>query len=249
VLESFLRPMIFAHRGACKYAPENTLASFDLAVKQGADAIELDVKLSLDEQVVVIHDQTVERTTDGKGKVNQLTLRELKELDAGSFFDEKFRGEKIPTLDEVFETVGKRIFINVELTNYASRRDQLVAQVAEIVRRHGLQKSILFSSFAPINLRRMKELLPEVPVGLLALDGLLGALNRSSLFLSLSPAIIHPYLKDVDAELMAREQLRGRRVHVWTVNAEVDMRRLQDLGVDGVFTDDPITALRVLRGK
>mgnify|MGYP001769875911 FL=1 len=86
-------------------------------------------------------------------------------------------------------------------------------------------------------------------MGLLALDGLLGALNRSSLFLSLSPAIIHPYLKDVDAELMAREQLRGRRVHVWTVNVEVDMRRLQDLGVDGVFTDDPITALRVLRGK
>ncbi len=249
MLESFPRPMIFGHRGACKYAPENTLASFTLAVEQGADAIELDAKLSIDNQVMVIHDQTVDRTTDGKGRVNQLTLRELKELDAGSFFDEKFRGEKIPTLDEVFETVGKRFFINVELTNYASRRDQLVLQVAEIVKRHNLQNSILFSSFAPINLRRMKELLPEVPVGLLALDGPLGALNRSAFYLSLSPAIIHPYLKDVNAGFMARERSRGRRVHVWTVNAEVDMKRLMDLGVDGVFTDDPITALRVLRGK
>jgi len=248
-LDSFLRPMIFGHRGACKYAPENTLASFELAVEQGADAIELDAKLSVDHQVVVIHDQTVDRTTNGKGKVNQLTLREIKELDAGSFFDGKFHGERIPTLDEVFESVGKRTFINVELTNYASRRDDLVPQVAQIVKRHGVQKSILFSSFAPINLRRMKDLLPEVPVGLLALDGPLGVLNRSAFFLSLSPAIIHPYLKDVNAALMQREQHRGRRVHVWTVNEEKDLKRLSDLGVDGVFTDDPITALRVLRGK
>ncbi len=249
MLESFLKPMIFGHRGACKYAPENTLASFELAVEQGADAIELDAKLSVDKQVVVIHDQTVDRTTDGRGRVNQLTLRQLKELDAGSFYNEKFRGEKIPTLDEVFECVGKRTFINVELTNYASRRDQLVTLVAEIVKRHGLQKSILFSSFAPINLRRMRELLPEVPVGLLALDGPLGVLNRSSFYLPLSPAIVHPYLKDVTPALMARERHRGRRVHVWTVNKETDLRRLKDLGVDGVFTDDPITALQVLRGN
>jgi len=85
-------------------------------------------------------------------------------------------------------------------------------------------------------------------VGLLALDGPLGALNRSGFYLSLSPAIIHPYLKDVNAALMQREQHRGRRVHVWTVNEENDLKRLLELGVHGVFTDDPITALRVLRG-
>lgn len=249
MLESFLKPMIFGHRGACKYAPENTLASFELAVEQGADAIELDAKLSTDNQVVVIHDQTVDRTTNGKGRVNQLTLQQLKELDAGSFFAAKFQGEKIPTLDEVFESVGKRIFINVELTNYISRRDDLVPLVAKIVKKHKLEKSVLFSSFAPINLRRMKVLLPEVPVGLLASQGPLGALNRSAFFLDLSPAIIHPYLKDVNVALMARERGRGRRVHVWTVNAEADLQRLKDLGAHGVFTDDPVTALRVLRGK
>ena len=132
MLESFLKPMVSAHRGACKYAPENTIASFDLAVEQGADAIELDAKLSADGKVMVIHDQTVDRTTNGKGKVNQLTHQELKQLDAGSFFDPRFSGERIPTLDEVFESVGRKIFINVELTNYASRHDELVPLVDEL---------------------------------------------------------------------------------------------------------------------
>lgn len=249
MLESFLKPMVFAHRGACKYAPENTLASFELAVEQGADAIELDVKLSADAEVMVIHDQTVERTTEGTGKVNRLSLRELKELDAGSHFSASFKGEKIPTLDEVFESVGKRIFINVELTNYSSRQDNLIPLTAEIVKRHGLQKNLLFSSFAPINLRRMKALLPEVPVGLLALDGILGIVNRSMVYQRLSPGIIHPNLKDVNAGLMARERRRNRRVHVWTVNEESDLRRMNELGVDGVFTDDPLTAIRVLERK
>lgn len=241
--------MIFAHRGACKYAPENTIAAFELALEQGADAIELDAKLSADGKVVVIHDQSVDRTTDGNGRVNKLTLPELKKLDAGSFFDSKFAGERIPTLDEVFESVGKRIFINVELTNYASRNDELVPLVADIVKRHEIQKNILFSSFAPVNLRRAQQLLPEVPVGLLAFTGIMGVLNRSGYFLKLSPKILHPYLADVSQRLVAREHERGRRVHVWTVNEESDLRRMKELGVDGVFTDDPITALRVLRGK
>jgi glycerophosphoryl diester phosphodiesterase len=137
--------MVFAHRGASKYAPENTIAAFQLAVEQCADAIELDAKLSADGKVVVIHDQTVDRTTNGTGRVNKLTLSELKELDAGSFFDRKFAAERIPTLDEVFESVGKRIFINVELTNYASRNDELIPLVVEIVKRHGIHKNVLFS--------------------------------------------------------------------------------------------------------
>lgn len=249
MLETFPKPMIFAHRGAKKYAPENTLASFALAVEQGADAVELDAKLSADAKVMVIHDQTVDRTTDGKGKVNQLALKELKKLDAGSFFDVRFAGERIPTLDEVFECVGKKIFINVELTNYTSRNDQLVPLVVELVKRHGLQRSVLFSSFFPVNLRRAQTLLPEVPVGLLAWGGVLGILNRSALYMKLSPNIVHPYLRDLTPRLMERERRRGRRVHVWTVNKESDLIKMKELGVDGVFTDDPVTALRVLREK
>ncbi len=245
MLDLLPKPVVFAHRGASQFAPENTLSAFNLAADQGADAIELDVKLSADGKAVVIHDQTVDRTTDGNGRVNQLLLLDLKKLDA-SFRFSKYKGEKIPTLDEVFESVGKRLFINVELTNYASRNDDLVQIVAEIVKKHNIQKNILFSSFLPANLRKMHLLLPEVPVGLLASGGILGAFSRSAYFVRLSPSIIHPYLIDVNQRYMEIERERGRRVHVWTVNEETDLKRLFALGVDGIFTDDPQKALRIL---
>jgi len=133
MLAQLPKPTLFAHRGASAYAPENTLAAFTLAIHQNADAIELDAKLSADGEVVVIHDQTVDRTTDGVGKVNELVLAALKELDAGEKYDESFRGERIPTLDEVLESIGQKIFINIELTNYASPKDDLPLKVAEIV--------------------------------------------------------------------------------------------------------------------
>src|SRR6266496_640164 len=115
MLESLPRPIVFAHRGASAHAPENTIAAFELALAQNADAIELDVKLTADGHVVVIHDSTVDRTTGSRGRVKDLSLAQLRSLDAGSFFSEKYRGEKIPTLEEVLEAVGKRTIINVEL--------------------------------------------------------------------------------------------------------------------------------------
>ena len=145
MFKNFSRPIIFGHRGACAHAPENTIASFKLAVEQHTDFIELDAKLSLDGQVMVIHDQTVDRTTNGTGAINQLTLAQLKEFDAGSKFDLKYTGEKIPTLDEVFKAVGKDVFVNVELTNYASQRDGLIPLVAEIVKTNHMEERVLFS--------------------------------------------------------------------------------------------------------
>lgn len=238
--------MIFAHRGACALAPENTIPSFELAVTQGTDAVELDVKLSADKQAVVIHDPTVDRTTDGSGKVNQLELAELKKLDAGKKFDSRFSGVKIPTLDEVFESIGKRVLINVELTNYSSPKDDLIQIVADIVVRHQLEKDVLFSSFRPDNLRHMRTLLPGTPVAILCLEGLAGSFSRSSFLMRLSPSIVHPYLNDVDAQYVQKEHQRGRRVHVWTVNKNEDILRLKKIGVDGIFTDDPLNALSLL---
>ena len=137
-------PIIFAHRGASSYAPENTLAAFELALRQGADAIELDAKLTADGQVVVIHDQTVDRTTAQKGNVHDFTLEQLQKMDAGSHFDIAFRGEPIPSLEQVFETLGQHLYINVELTNYASINDALPEKVAELVKRHNLGQRVLF---------------------------------------------------------------------------------------------------------
>lgn len=245
-------PIIIGHRGACALAPENTIYSFKLAAEHGADFIELDAKLSLDGEVMVIHDQMVDRTTDGTGRVNQLTCAQLKALDAGSKFDKKFKGEKIPTLDEVFKAVGKQVCVNVELTNYASKNDDLVKKVVEVVRSNQMEKRVLFSSFLPSNLKLAHEMLPEAPVAILCLVGVAGIFARSFLLTKVSPSFIHPYLMDVTKRLVDKEHNRGRKVNVWTVNVEKDIRRMIKAGVDGIFTDDPLKArclLNEITGK
>jgi len=246
MFESFSQPVIFAHRGACALAPENTLPSFELAVEHKADAIELDVKLSKDGVVMVIHDQTVDRTTGGRGKVNELTLAELKKLDAGKFFNKKYAGIQIPTLEEVFASVGQKVIVNVELTNYKSTRDQLVEQVIRVVKRHQMEDRVLFSSFFPGNLVKCKTFLPLTPVAQLCLPGLLGTITRSWFYRKVSPLVVHPHLGDVSKNYVNREHQAGRRVHVWTVNDEQDMKRMYAIGVDGVFTDDPLKARMVM---
>jgi glycerophosphoryl diester phosphodiesterase len=248
VLTSFSQPVIFAHRGASAHAPENTLAAFELALQHGADAIELDAKLSADGHVVVIHDATVDRTTGVHGRVRDMSLAELRALSAGSTFSSQFSTEKIPMLEEIFEALGKRIFINVELTNYNTPRDHLVESVCILVKKFNLQKHVLFSSFYGSNLAKARSYLPEVPCGLLALNGLLGAWARSFGFAFGKYAALHPNLVDVTREQIQRVHRLKGRVHVWTVNAEADMRRLFGWGVDGIFTDDPGRAARV-RGE
>lgn len=240
--QSLPRPTIYAHRGASAYAPENTLAAFQLALRQSADAVELDAKLSADGQVVVIHDQTVDRTTDGQGKVSQLTLRQLKELDAGSHFDASFRGEQIPTLEEVFEAVGRHTMINVELTNYASIFDSLPDEAVKQVRRHNLEKRVMFSSFNPRALLRARKLSPEIPIALLALPGPGGSWARSWLGCLLAYRALHPEVRDVTPQLVASVHKRGCLVNVYTVNQVETMDRLLSMQVDGIFTDDPVLA-------
>jgi glycerophosphoryl diester phosphodiesterase len=248
MLTSLSQPVIFAHRGASAHAPENTLAAFELALAQNADAIELDVKLSADGRAIVIHDPLVDRTTGSHGRVKDLPLRKLRALDAGSFFSEKFRGEKIPLLEEVFEAVGKRTFINVELTNYSTPRDQLVETVCMLVKKCSLQEHVLFSSFFVSNLEKACAYLPEVPRGLLAFRGFLGAWARSFGFAFGQYQALHPFLTDVTPQQVQRVHRLNRRLHVWTVNAAEDMRRLFRWGVDAIFTDDPQLAVQV-RGE
>jgi glycerophosphoryl diester phosphodiesterase len=242
-----VRPVVIAHRGASLLAPENTMAAFELACKLGAPAIEFDVKLSADGQVVIIHDQTVDRTTNGKGRVDQLPLAALRELDAGCTFAGKYTGEHIPTLEELFERIGKKIYMNIELTNYATPFDSLVDRVAALIRKHSLESRVLFSSFFPINLIRARRLLPRVPRGQLLHPGFAGAWQRlaSRLF---NVQAEHPYTADVSERTVLRMHARGHRVHVWTVNDSDEMRRLLSLGVDGLFTDDPELALQVSGG-
>jgi glycerophosphoryl diester phosphodiesterase len=241
-------PLILCHRGAKNYAPENTLAAFKIALELGADGFELDTQLTSDGHVVVYHDRMVDRTTNGQGKLIQLSLTELRELDAGSSFSEKFRGEKIPTLEEVFETIGKRAIINIELKNFSTPFDNLVEKVCEVVRRHGMQKNVIFSSFLPWNLKKAARLLPEVPRGLITIKGRWGVWGRSFGFSFGNYDALHPNLDDVTTQQVQRVHRLNRRINVWTVNREEDMHRLFGWGVDGILTDYPQLAVR-MRGE
>ena len=151
-------------------------------------------------------------------------------------------------LAEVFEAVAKRTFINVELTNYNTPHDHLVESVCMLVKKFNVQKHVMFSSFYSSNLSKARSYLPEVPCGLLAFPGWLGAWARSFGFAFGKYAALHPSLKDVTPQQVQRVHRLKGRVHVWTVNTEQDIRRLFGWGVDAIFTDDPQLAVRV-RGE
>lgn len=244
--DSLPNPMILAHRGDSAHAPENTLPAFLLARDHQADGIELDAKLTADGEVVVIHDPTVERTTQGSGRVREMTLAELRKLDAGEKFAPQFKGTQIPLLSEVFAAVGGALLVNVELTDYDTPDDDLPEKVAGLVRQFHLEEQVIFSSFHPLPLRRARKALPEGFQGLLALPGGKGRLPRSSLNRFIPLEALHPYFTDVSARLVERCHQRGLRVHPWTVDSPEEMEKLFRLQVDGVITDDPLLARQTL---
>ena len=246
MFENFPRPIIFAHRGDFAHAPENTLPAFEQALQKGADGVELDAKLTSDGQVIVIHDSAVDRTTNSKGRVASLALEEIRKLDAGNWFNEKFAGTKVPLLEEIFEMVGKDKLINIELTNYSTPRDGLAIKACELIKRHNNHKQIIFSSFFSSNLKIAAQALPEVPRGLLAMPGLVGLWARSFGFMFGDYQALHPNIANTSKEQVQRAHRIKRRVYVWTVNTPAEVTRLKEWGVDGIFTDDPQMAVHAL---
>lgn len=230
-----MKPKIIAHRGASAHRPENTLAAFQLALDQGADGIELDVMLSADGEMVVIHDEEVDRTTNGHGKVRNLTLNQLKALDAG-------QGESIPTLAEVLDRFGGKFLINIELKNYASILDALPVKVAHLVASRHMAASVLISSFNPINLPRFRQHCAGAKVGLLILPGKI----KHWLWRMFRVDALHPHYQDVDALLVSAVQGRGREVNVWTVDDPDQICRLTNLGVDSIITNDPLRTREIM---
>ncbi len=240
------RPPVYAHRGANHGAPENTLAAFCLAQQQGADGIEMDVKLTADGEVVVMHDQTVDRTTDGHGALRNFRLAELRRLDAGGWFNREFHGERVPTLAEIFETLKGGILYDIELTNYSTPLDDLPEKVQALIQKFGLADNVMVSSFFPNNISRFSRLAPTIPGGLMALGGLAGALSRSFVGRWFAPRAVIPVYLDVTQSYLQHQHALGRRVIPWTVNQPPDVRRLVEWGVDGLITDVPDVVRKTL---
>lgn len=236
--------LVIGHRGARAYAPMNTIPSFELALAQGAHGLELDVHRSADGYPVVVHDFSVDATSDGSGRVAEMTLAQLKALDAGSYFSPEYAGTRIPTLDEVFEAVNRRAFINVEIKSETVETDGVEEVVADCIRRHNMGELVILSSFNPYTLLRFRAIMPEVAIAFLydneSPAGVWDVLGDTPY------EAFHPYQGDVTAEFLAPHIAKGRMINSWTVNDPARALELRDLGVHGIITDKPDTILAAL---
>lgn len=234
------RPVLnMGHRGAREAAPENTISSFLAAEMMGAHGIELDVMFSKDDELIVIHDYDLDATTNGKGPVKGYTLAEIKNMDAGSWFDEAFTGERIPTLQEVIEVLDPETLINIELKTETPATDGLENAVVDVIREYNLYSRVIVSSFNPIALMRVKWADKDIPVGLLYAPDLPRYLSEGWFISLLRPEALHPEMSMVDEKYMEWARKKGYRVNVWTVNEAADLKRMLDLEVDGIITDRP----------
>jgi glycerophosphoryl diester phosphodiesterase len=213
------RPCVVGHRGASAAAPENTLASFDAAWRAGADAIELDLRLTADGVVVVIHDDTVDATTDGSGAVGLLTFAALRTLDAGSWFAPAFAGQPIPRLEEVLRYAASRPALGVLLEYKGSWTAEKVAPTVASIDAAGVGDRTVVQSFTPRTLAALRDAAPDLPRGLLV--------NPSTEAVRAEPALVR------------RLHESGRRVMVWTENDPAGWADLVAAGVDAIITDRP----------
>lgn len=230
---------IWGHRGTSA-APENTLPAFELALAQGAEGVELDVHLTRDDALVVIHDETLERTTDGNGWVADRSLAELRTLDAAAGRPD-YAGTRIPLLAEVLELLRPTDAVaNVELKTDRLPYPGIEQRVLEVVHASGMDDRVRLSSFNHYTLRNLRSLGAEQPLGALLTDRLFKPWRYASW---LDVDAIHPSVNHCTAALVSRSHARGLAVCVWTANAERDIRRLLSLGVDAIMTDVPALAL------
>jgi glycerophosphoryl diester phosphodiesterase len=241
------RPLNIGHRGASHVAPENTLASFEAARETGADGVELDVRLSADGEVVVIHDDTVDRTTTGHGQVRDLRWGGIKGLDAGSWFGPEFAGERIPALREVIEWARDDMLLDIELKGVSVRSNGLEQKVIELIREHQLQARVILSSFNPFVLRRAKQMAPELEAGLLYSSELPIFLRRAWLRPFSQADALHPYYLMVSDSYLGWARRKGYRVNVWTADRAEDMAWLIARRVDMIITNRPDVLASVLQ--
>jgi glycerophosphoryl diester phosphodiesterase len=245
-LTTFKRPLIIAHRGYRAKYPENTLASFRASIDAGVQMIELDVMLSKDRKVVVIHDVTLERTTNGHGPVNCYTIKELKALDAGKWFQPRFAGEQIPTLEEVLEDVSGRTMINIEIKANAFEArhpvDSIERQVVELVARNNLQDSVLISSFEWRILDHTATMEDAPAIALLSRHPADG--NNMERCVKLKAFSWHPNCGELQYEQVKKMHEVGICVFPYNVDTKKEYQRMIHMDVDGVITSDPVTVTK-----
>ncbi len=221
----------WAHRGASCEAPENTLVAFMRAVELGANGIELDVHLSQDGIPVVIHDESLERTTDGTGLVTEWTSEALRQMDAGGWFSDNFAGESIPVLSEVLQIFSAHTRVNIEIKDIRAG-EAVLALLTSFP-----QADVVVSSFNLSLLKTMRNAAPDLPLAVLLDRG--NWRPAVALAQQIAAVAVHPNVGLVSRPLVAACRARNLPVHVWTVDDPGQARSLARMGVHGIFTNDP----------
>ncbi|MGL4847811.1 MAG: glycerophosphodiester phosphodiesterase [Clostridium sp.] len=236
-----------AHRGYSYKYPENTMIAFKKAVEFGADGMEFDVQRSKDGHLVIIHDETLERTTTGKGYVKDYTLEELKKLDAGIKFDESFKGEEIPTLEELLEYVqDKNLVLNIEIKNSIVDYEGIEEEVYKVLKKYNMEKNIIVSTFNHYSAKRCKEINKNIKVGVLY-DACIYKPYDYVEMLKLDA--IHPEYHSVTKEIAEECIKRNIDINVYTVNLEEDMQKLKEISVNSIITNKVEDLKRILEAK
>lgn len=230
-------PLIIAHRGDASNAPENTIPAFKSALSLGADGVELDVRLTKDQRLVVFHDHCLGRTAPGSKPVNHYTEQEIRDLDVGSWFALDFKGERVPTLDEVFESLPKDFLINVEMKTVIKGMRLIATKVAEVVRRHRRWDSTLVASFNPISLWELRKIDPRISRGYIWSRHHPFPI-RSRCFSPLVKASWYDPAND-SYNLKLHRKLRDQGAHIlaWDLDFNRDLEQMAAARVDGVVTD------------
>lgn len=235
---------VWAHRGASGYTPENTLESFKLAVSQGADGIELDVQLTKDGELVVIHDEEIDRTSNANGYVKDYTLEELKKFNF-NYGNENYKEVKIPTLKEVYELLKPtNLIINVELKTGIFFYEGIEEKVLKLAKEMRMEDRIIYSSFNHYTIKKIKELNNKARTGLLYCDGWIGILEYAK---KLGVTALHPCGYNLQYENLIEEcKKENMPLHVWTINEEKDMKFLYENGIDSIITNYPDIARKII---
>lgn len=234
-----------AHRGFCGKYPENTMLAFRKAVEVGADGIEMDVQYTKDGQLVIIHDERVDRTCDGKGLVCEMTLEELQKLDASAGYRGMYGVNRIPTLREYFELVKpvKGFITNIELKTGNNEYKGIEKMVGDMIREFGLEDRIIISSFNHFTVLRMKALFPEIKCGFLVGDWIVDLGKYAA---EHGVEYVHPCYIMLNEDSIKEIHSQGIGINPWTVNNEDDVRRFYKLGLNSVITNYPDMAKEVI---
>ena len=236
---------VLAHRGDSAHCPPNTLAAFRRAVEVQADGIECDLRVTKDGVMVICHDETIDATSTGTGKISEMDFQTLRKEDFGSWFGPQYAGEKLPTLEEMLEIVKDLPYLNIEIKDFGVNKEENIDRFYDMLKKYGCFERTMVSCFDMDLLDDLKKRHPDVRIGFLYVEKeqVLDVAKEHGC------TAIHPYLQRLEKETVDKAVSQGLEVNIWTADSEEEIQKCIDLGCTGIITDEPERALQIVKAN